>query len=147
MNPRHSAQERQLHACAQAVTNHAITGVLSDPPRGVCSGSRARWVAMCQHVANLLDDDHSAGPDKFQTPTGPTLRQRAAQRLRWLQLFDKLTFKQAWLRAGWGQDGEWTCAQCGTMIGCNLNGEKPFGLAREHVAAGCPKERLESLKN
>ena len=34
--------------------------------------------------------------------------------------------------AGW-ERGEWTCAECGTMIGKNLNGDGPYALAREHA--------------
>lgn len=36
-------------------------------------------------------------------------------------------------RSGWDDHGEWTCCQCGAMIGKNLNGDKPFLLARQHV--------------
>ena len=34
---------------------------------------------------------------------------------------------------GWDANGEWRCPVCGTMIGKNLLGEKPFGLVREHI--------------
>ena len=34
--------------------------------------------------------------------------------------------------AGWDACGDWTCAQCGRMIGKNLNGDMPFWLAKEH---------------
>ena len=39
--------------------------------------------------------------------------------------------------AGWDDKGEWTCAKCGTGIGKNLNGEKPFVLARQHAEKCC----------
>lgn len=34
---------------------------------------------------------------------------------------------------GWNPNGEWQCRLCGTIIGKNLNGDKPFALAREHA--------------
>jgi len=67
----------------------------------------------------------------------PTLRQRAEQRVR---------AGAGLLRAGWCTDsGEWTCAQCGTMLGKNLHGDSPFALARQHVEDGCPEDRIEAL--
>lgn len=35
--------------------------------------------------------------------------------------------------AGWDGVGEWTCANCGRMIGKNPKGDKPFLLARNHA--------------
>jgi hypothetical protein len=35
--------------------------------------------------------------------------------------------------AGWDKYGEWTCCKCGAMIGKNLNGHRPFALARKHA--------------
>jgi len=69
---------------------------------------------------------------------GATLQQRAEQRLR---------AGAGLLRAGWCPAGEWTCAKCGTMLGKNLNGDSPFALAREHVAAGCPEDRLAAVRS
>jgi len=34
--------------------------------------------------------------------------------------------------AGW-KNGEWTCCECGCMIGKNLKGESPYYLARGHA--------------
>jgi len=34
---------------------------------------------------------------------------------------------------GWDKNGEWTCPKCGTHIGKNLLGDKPYALARQHV--------------
>ena len=39
--------------------------------------------------------------------------------------------------AGWSDNGEWTCALCGVMIGKNLNGARPFALANEHAEQCC----------
>jgi hypothetical protein len=36
-------------------------------------------------------------------------------------------------QAGW-DNGEWTCCECGGMIGKNLNGVSPYALARQHAA-------------
>ena len=36
-------------------------------------------------------------------------------------------------REGWNKNGEWKCAKCGTIIGRNLMGDKPFFLARQHA--------------
>jgi hypothetical protein len=42
-----------------------------------------------------------------------------------------------WMRVeyngGWQSDGSWHCPKCGTTIGKNLLGEKPFLLAWQHV--------------
>lgn len=49
---------------------------------------------------------------------------------------------QPWLRiyhAGWDDNGEWTCCCCGRMYGKNLNGDKPYLLARIH-AMNCPEQ-------
>ena len=43
-------------------------------------------------------------------------------------------------QAGWN-DGEWTCCECGGMIGKNLNGVSPYALARQHA------EKCEELNH
>ena len=44
-----------------------------------------------------------------------------------------LTESQKLYNSGWDGHGEWTCANCGRMIGKNLLGDSPFLLARQHA--------------
>jgi len=41
--------------------------------------------------------------------------------------------------SGWQKNGEWHCSVCGTMIGKNLLGDRPFLLAKQH-ADKCSKK-------
>ena len=62
-----------------------------------------------------------------------TLRERAVQRFHELdQECLEMKDRDLVYNAGW-HNGEWTCCCCGRMIGKNLNGDKPFLLARRHA--------------
>jgi hypothetical protein len=46
---------------------------------------------------------------------------------------------------GWQDNGEYNCP-CGTMLGKNLLGERPFSLVREHVST-CLASAYRTLEN
>lgn len=44
-------------------------------------------------------------------------------------------------RNGWKVNGEWHCPKCGTMIGKNLLGERPYLLAMQHIVKCYPEKK------
>jgi DNA-directed RNA polymerase subunit RPC12/RpoP len=55
--------------------------------------------------------------------------------------WDQLDPKYQSEHVGWTTDGEFACPYCGTSIGKNLKGERPFALARRHLSKHGKVER------
>lgn len=74
-------------------------------------------------------------PASFKRIGATMLKDDAIERYESFKNSPDNTWNDALLvyNAGWDSHGEWTCCQCGTMIGKNLNGDKPFLLARQHA--------------